>query len=197
MSAWRTKSGFTLVEVIAAVGAFTIAFLAGFAAIGTFMIRQDMNYQRTLAASAAMFLAEWHTNKVISSAAPRPDLIGTASGSALVIAWPKGSANLSNITFKGGDKNEMNSSTDHLFVFNQTSITDATGNTIDSSAFAYGMRDLIVSMPAAASTEASNLPPVRQVSFWFGSRADVLAASASSKTTVEFLGRYLIADPIP
>jgi prepilin-type N-terminal cleavage/methylation domain-containing protein len=46
-------NGFTLVEVVAALGAFAIAFLAGFAAIGALMIRQDINYRATVAASAA------------------------------------------------------------------------------------------------------------------------------------------------
>jgi type II secretory pathway pseudopilin PulG len=50
--------GFTLVEVVAALGAFAIAFLAGFAAIGALMIRQDINYRATVAASAAMLLIQ-------------------------------------------------------------------------------------------------------------------------------------------
>ena len=50
----RRRAGFTLVEIVAALGAFSIAFLSGFAAIGALMIRQDINYRCTVASSAAM-----------------------------------------------------------------------------------------------------------------------------------------------
>lgn len=56
MSDLHHNKGFTLVEIVAALGAFSIAFLSGFAAIGALMIRQDINYRSTVAASAAMIL---------------------------------------------------------------------------------------------------------------------------------------------
>jgi hypothetical protein len=52
----QARTGFTLVEIVAALGAFSIAFLAGFAAIGALMIRQDINYRSTVAGSAAILL---------------------------------------------------------------------------------------------------------------------------------------------
>jgi prepilin-type N-terminal cleavage/methylation domain-containing protein len=57
------RSGFTLVEIVAALGAFSIAFLAGFAAIGALMIRQDINYRATVAGSAAMMFLKKNDTK--------------------------------------------------------------------------------------------------------------------------------------
>lgn len=201
----RNRRAFTLIEVLAAVGAFTIAFLAGFAAIGTFMLRQDMNYQRTQAAAAAQFLAEWHTNKVIAAAGPpRPEFCspsGTASGatladSPLILAWAENLTNVrDNLKFKGGD---FVWTTDKVFVFNDN--CSVGGKTI--AAHGFGMRNLIVTvspvvLETAVPPETFGSIPFRQVSFWYGSRSDILALSGSAKTTVEFLGRYLIAEAIP
>lgn len=55
---------FTLVEIVAALGAFAIAFLSGFAAIGALMIRQDINYRSTVAASAAMLFVQKSVTEV-------------------------------------------------------------------------------------------------------------------------------------
>lgn len=201
MSVSLSKSGFTLIEVLAAVGAFTIAFLAGFATIGTFMIRQDMNYQRTQAAAAAQFLTEWHTNKVITAAAgSRPDFIGSASGAAasypLQMPWSKASNEVKTyVTYKGGD---MAKGTDELFIFSDDCTLGA--KTLKNHGF--GMRHLIVTVSppiseAQSGTETFGAITFRQISFWYGSKSDILALSASAKTTIEFLGRYMIAEPIP
>lgn len=217
----HSRRGFTLVEVLAAVGAFTIAFLAGFAAIGTFMLRQDHNFQRTQAAAAAMFLSEWHANWVTrpsataaaSGARPRfgdsdtpvPTAGFTASGSILKMIWKKDPALTSNykyITFRGGDGNSGPNvaKTDDLFIFNSGKIDDSQGipdNAIYMDELQYGFKDLIVSVSSSSSeTVGSYTFPVRQLTFWYGSPNDVSAASSSNKTTVEFLGRYMIMEPI-
>ena len=66
MSNLRLRA-FTLVEVVAALGAFSIAFLAGFAAIGSLMIRQDINYRATVAGSAAMLLLRNDTAPTVNT----------------------------------------------------------------------------------------------------------------------------------
>jgi prepilin-type N-terminal cleavage/methylation domain-containing protein len=48
------RRGFTLIEVIGAVAAFTIAFLAGSAAFARLLQQQNTTYHRTLAASAVV-----------------------------------------------------------------------------------------------------------------------------------------------
>jgi prepilin-type N-terminal cleavage/methylation domain-containing protein len=204
-----SNKGFTLIEVLAAVGAFTIAFLAGFAAIGTFMLKQDMNYQRTVAAGAAAFLSEWHANKTLQSTGASRPRFGdsdspipasfSASGSILKLAIKKGSSNLNHITFKGGDaRTPSDALLDDLFVFETGSVSDGNGNTVDLSSFGYDMENLIVTVSSSsAETVGSTTLPVRQVSFWYGSRSDVLSVSASSKTTVQFLGRYAIMESAP
>lgn len=50
----RARAGFTLIEVITALGVFTIAFLSGFAAIAVMMQQMQLVYRNTVAASAAM-----------------------------------------------------------------------------------------------------------------------------------------------
>ena len=51
--------GFTLIEVVAALGAFSLAFLTGFASVAALTVRQELNYQATVAASmASMLLAK-------------------------------------------------------------------------------------------------------------------------------------------
>ena len=49
----RPRTGFTLIEVVTALGVFTIAFLSGFAAIAVLMQQMQLSYRNTVAASAA------------------------------------------------------------------------------------------------------------------------------------------------
>jgi prepilin-type N-terminal cleavage/methylation domain-containing protein len=206
------RNGFTLIEVMAAVGAFTIAFLTGFAAIGTFMIKQDLNYQRTVAASAAMFLAKWHSDKVLAgTGGTRPVLVNatvansTASGPAtshpLKMLFPQSASQLTTasggvypITFKGGDFSRGN---DALYMFNSGATMTGAGSNSINTALRYDILNLVVSIAPTVNESVSggNNIPLTQVSFWYGTPADVQAASSTSLTTLQFLGRFIIADP--
>lgn len=202
MSAWGTKSGFTLIEVLAAVGAFTIAFLAGFAAIGTFMIKQDMNYQHTVAASTAMLLAEYHINQNNKAAGLGSDL--PTNLTPLLDAVPAG--NKPYITPKGGGISTWTGQ--NLYVFKTAVVNDGlpTATSLDlttNSPTGYDFTNLTISIPATATTATGGTSdidhkiPWRKISLWYGSPSDVVAAvDASHKTTIEFLGSYVIPDTL-
>ncbi|MCK6488407.1 MAG: hypothetical protein L6R48_08785 [Planctomycetes bacterium] len=192
---------------MASVGAFTIAFLAGFAAIGSFMIRQDMNYQRTVAAAAMMLIADRHAHATTQLTATGAAIVNDTSLRAICMG--SGSAThpylqyvtptLANITFKGGD---MNTANDKIFVFRSGLVSDdlmvdsASATAAISKVNLADYQNLIVTM-SVPQTESDSGISFCQVSFWYGYRDDFLAALPTPKTTVEFLGRYLMADRVP
>lgn len=165
------RRGFTLIEVIGAVAAFTIAFLAGSAAFARLLQQQNTTYHRTLAASAAMLLTDWHVDKNSPGA-------GDFIASTTDILDPVGS--VSNVQFKGEDY----AVGDAVRVFKPT----VTG--IDDQALAT-YRSLIITVSPASSPEADSTMEWRQVTFWQGHADNVLA---NKPTTLHFLARFLIPD---
>ncbi len=168
------RRGFTLIEVIGAVAAFTIAFLAGSAAFARLLQQQTTTYHRTLAASAAMLLTDWHVDKNCPGT-------GDFLTSTTDILDPAGS--VSNVEFKGEDY----SSGDAVRVF-KTSVAG-----IDDKALAT-YRSLIVTVSPAATPEADSTMEWRQVTFWQGRADNVLV---NKPTTLHFLARFLIPDRHP
>jgi type II secretory pathway pseudopilin PulG len=187
MFARRNKSAFTLIEVLAAVGAFTIAFLAGFAAIGTFMIKQDAAYQRTIAATAAMLLADQHLRYTGSLTAAQAALPASGSMTQRAIAGANpllvAASPTATITKRGGDF----VTGDKYFVFAAGTITDPTLNSAQFDLSEY--QALVITTSATVADTAGVYQT--QANFWYGSRDDILSNKA---TTIEFLGRYLLPD---
>lgn len=197
----HTHAGFTLVEVVAAMGAFTVAFLAGFAAIGTFMIRQDMNYQRTVASAAVMLIADRHAHHsaqlsaTSAAAATQSSLREICIGSSATHAYLQYvTPTMSKVRFKGGDMDKIN---DKIFVFRTGAIkdplmVDPVGSASPARVNLNDYQNIIVTM-SVPNTEADSGIDFTQVSLWYGYREDLIN---NVDTTVEFLGRFLVADRV-
>lgn len=212
MSRTAERSGFTLVEVIASIGIFAVAFLIGASAISSFMLKQEESFQRTVAASAAMLLVD-HCYRIgpPNATATGPNLTGGVSG----VLKPAHSTWWSKIRFKGGPKEAIGPS-DHCFVFDRSALTVSShptsagvnniavgGATINIAEY----KSIIVVISDARHVERHDtaLPASgttlfspegidwRRMTFWYGYAPDV---ENGNKTTVSFLGSYLYADGI-
>lgn len=120
MSRAPSRFAFTLVEVIASIGIFAIAFLVGASAISAFLLKQEENYQRTVASSAAMLIVDagYRENRLLchGGTATGPNLVSGGNGAlcGLLKAVPAGW--YSKTRFKGGPPNIIGSG-DYCFVF--------------------------------------------------------------------------------
>jgi len=79
----RSKNGFTLIEVIGAMAAFTIAFLAGVAAFTKLYQTSVINYQRTLAGIGAIMWAYNSTTTPANNPTYLPDIAAAKPPSTL------------------------------------------------------------------------------------------------------------------
>ncbi len=162
------RSGFTLVEVVAALGAFAIAFLSSFGAISALMLRQETSYRSTLAATAAMLVLGRAAHTPSGATYPSGDLrmnaglecvdITTALGTAINPAFladvsvnanrakdtTNGMQNITPIILKNGDQQTLLEAvpggTISAFTFNPTCLVD--GNTLNMS----GYRSLLLTV---------------------------------------------------
>ena len=172
MFAASSKRGFTLIEVVGACAAFTIAFLAGSAAFARLLQQQTVNYHRTLASAAAMLLADWHVD------AGSGAFLGNTS--PLLDAITPGPQ----VKFKGADY----ITGDSMYVFKPTvSLTSVYAS-------------LIITVSPQSAQETPNVPGEadekmtwRQLTFWYGSPNKV---QASGPCSVEYIGRYLVPDEV-
>jgi type II secretory pathway pseudopilin PulG len=182
------RHAFTLVEVLAAIGAFSLVFLSGTGAIAQLTRTQSTNYQRVVAGTAAMLLADWHATRATQQV-PQLDFATNTSSTVpdatrplrRILAPPA-------LRFVGGD----HGAGDAIYVFNPDIVTDgsaAPGTTqLDFTAY----RSLILSLsPPTPTPETDSGTYFRQLSFWQGSRSDLLAGRSM---TLHFVGRFLIAD---
>jgi hypothetical protein len=168
------RRAFTLIEVVGAMAAFTIAFLAGSAAFARLLQQQTVNYHRSLGSAAAMLLTDWHVdaNDADSFLDNTSDLAVNPSRPLLRLG-----AVGTKVRFRGADYH----SSDAVCVFNPSA------DNVDLKI--YG--SLIVTVSVASSREADSHLTWRQVTLWYGSAAGV---QANKPTSLEYVGRYLVPD---
>lgn len=164
-----SRRGFTLIEVIGAVAAFVIAFLAGSAAFARLLQQQSTSYHRTLAASAAMLLVDRHVDAITPGsgdfAAKNADILDTISP-------------VSNLQFQGDDYKAG----DDVYMFK----TAAGGYTADELK---SYRPLVLTVSADDAPETDSAIRWRQLSVWQGNPELV---AANKPATLHFLTRFLI-----
>jgi hypothetical protein len=202
-----SASAFSLVEILAAIMAFTLVFLAGFAGISRLMLTQDQNYARTVAASAVMLIADWHHRKQASGSAYSTSI--TNSGLGVITNDTSGlltvitNTNVANITWKGLDFawSSANSPavTDTFAVFNRhpsamppgTIGFSLAGPTETTSEY----DTLLVCISPPSSRESDSKLDFRQYSFWYAA-APIISGlrTGSDRNTLQLVGRYVIAD---
>lgn len=208
------ERGFTLIEVLASITAFTIVFLAGFGGIGKLLLTQDQNYARTLAASAAMLIADWHHHAQVAATDFTKSLVDTGTGvvsssstdtTHLLAQIPAG--NLGSIKWHGYDftwtgDNKPDTSKDQFYVFNATPSLSTPAISLDlnndhtKNPFTdYEYEMLLVCVSPASSKEGDSHVTFRQLSFWYGPPNILKDLRTASQTiTLELVGRFLIAD---
>jgi len=179
-----SRRAFTLVEVIGALAAFTIAFLSGSAAFARLLQQQTVNYHRSLGAAAAMLLTDWHadandTDDFLTNTAYEPaDPIATPPARPLQRLSGPGLAQ-----FKGGD---WQPATDRICVFLDR-VQDGPDPVIDLKLY----RGLIVTVSPPGTGESDSRIRWRQLTFWYGDRA---AVRDGKQVSLDFVGRYLVPD---
>lgn len=179
------RAGFSLIEVLAAIGLFSLMFLAAAGAVGSLTSAQSLNYQRAVSSAAVLLLADWHATRAVQET-PQQDFLAHASSATPSTTVPlRLLAVPPPLRFVGGE----HSPGDALLVFNPGTITDAAADGAQLSLESY--RRLVLTLSAPSVTEADSGAIFRQVSFWQGNRDDVLAGKTS---TVRFLARFLIPD---
>lgn len=181
----RRRAGFTLVEVLAAIGLFSLMFLAAAGAVGSLAAEQSLNYQRAVSGAAMLLLADWHATRAVQQT-PQLDFLTNASSSVPSTTMPLRLVAIPPaLRFVGGEHDPG----DAVLVFNPATITDTAADGAQLSLDAY--RRLVLTLSSPSIKEADSGTIFRQLSFWQGSRDDVLAGKAG---TVRFLARFLIAD---
>ena len=174
------RRGFTLVEVIGAVTAFTIAFLAGSAAFARLLQQQTVNYHRSLGSAAAMLLTDWHVDANNGN-----DLVtNIADGTPDPVVTSKPLYRLPSIGGQVRFKNADYVAGDDVCVFHAA----ASGHDLRL----YG--SLVVTISPPSAREADSLLTWRQMTMWYGSVEGVLN---NRSTSLEFVGRYLVPDTHP
>jgi type II secretory pathway pseudopilin PulG len=170
------RGGFTLAEVLAAVGIFTLVLLGSFVAIGRILDAQNMTYNKTKAATFAMMLSKMYMSKANASG---PDPVGTI---LTATTRPPGASD----SYIGGTTADRTGGTWYL-------PTDAS---TEPNCQSY--QDMLVYIGGSALE--SNLPGneslrYAQVSIWsIGIREDFSTATLNSANRrIRFLGRYVMA----
>lgn len=179
----RSRSGFTLIEILCAMGAFILVFLTGSGGLMRLMMTQTINQQRTVAASAAMLLADWHTTKSVAASGVNDfetDIDGTIAD---VIGGTGTVSTLTNVKWRGTKPD----STEKVYTF-KTSAAAGPYALADLNAY----QQLIFTVSTSAG-DASSMN-FQVVSFWYG---DPLSATTNTSDTFEFLGSYLMPDRKP
>lgn len=181
----KRRAGFTLVEVLAAIGLFSLMFLAAAGAVGSLASEQSLTYQRAVSGAAMLLLADWHTTRAVQQTPQQDFLTNAASASPSTTVPLRLLTTPPALRFVGGEHDPG----DALLVFNPGTVTDAAADGAQLSLDAY--RRLVLTLSAPSLKEADSGTIFRQLSFWQGSRDEVLAGKAG---TVRFLARFLIAD---
>jgi len=165
---------FTLIEVVGAMAAFTVAFLAGSAAFARLLQQQTVNYHRSLGSAAAMLLTDWHVDASNGSS-----FLDNTSNTAVDSTKPLlrlGTVG-AKVRFREADYHPG----DAVCVFNPSA------NNVDLKI--YG--SLIVTMSVPSRQEADSRLTWRQVTMWYGSATGV---QANQPASLEYVGRYLVPD---
>jgi len=181
-----SRAGFTLIEILASMGAFILVFLTGSAGLMRLMQTQTINQQRTVAASAALLLTDWHAtksplseNQFLNDITGAPTPIATMVG---VPSWP-GSSNTPNSIKWKGLRLDLIAPSGLLLYFMPTA-TSPTGEVLDLTAY----KDILFSV-SDQKTDWSSGMTFHAVSFWQGDPASTLPTSVD---TFYYLGTYII-----
>jgi type II secretory pathway pseudopilin PulG len=190
-----SRGGFTLIEILCAMGAFILVFLTGSGGLMRLMMTQTNNQQRTVAASAALLLADWHTSKYISAPASfltnisdvvDPTPTGTVAG--MTNNW---GATLSDK--KKHWRGELPDGSEKVYTF-KTSAAAGPYALADLAAY----QQIIVTVsdkPIDVSTaEPTTGMKFHVVTFWYG---DKTSAMTNISDRFEHLGSYLMPDEKP
>lgn len=183
MPSCRSSHAFTLVEVVGALAAFTIAFLAGSAAFARLLQQQTVNYHRSLGAAAAMLLTDWHCDAgdgddfLANTAYAPADVVGSPPIRPLQRLAGPGQAR-----FRGSDW----SAGDSVCVFLDQA-KDGPDEALDLRLY----RGLIVTVSRPGQPEADSRMRWRQLTFWYGDRQ---AVRDGKRVSLEYVGRYLVPD---
>jgi hypothetical protein len=174
----KNNLAFTLVEIVAALGAFSIAFLAGFAAIGALMIRQDINYRHTVAASMATLLlkdsADWNKSKL--NATTLGTLYKTEPNNGMVKGCKfRGYPIQINATTVSIPLDSSNTDVPIYYLKDKADLPAGFDFEEYRPILVTKLKDIVASNPQA-------------LAFWYGA-PDVVAVDQS--TTLDFLGAYI------
>lgn len=184
----RPDRGFSLIEVIIATGAFVTVFLAGTSGFMRMWMRQEMVQQGTLAAAAAITVADWHATQVLAAPAARPAFADSLAGvQGLADDTGRTIVDLPGVDWRGPPP----APGDRIYRF-KASATPASGTAIDLGAYAR----LVMTVSAAASSGGMDF---RIVAFWVCSPDDLVAATSATPRRVpaEHAGHVLMPDRLP
>lgn len=183
----RNRSGFSLIEILVAMGAFILVFLTGSGGLMRLMMQQTNNQQSTIAASAAMMLADWHATIALAALPTIKDIPTTLTTGSNIIATvsPCTTASIkASVKFKGSAPD----SGETFYTFKSTAVWPNTTPTIDLSA--YGNLCFSLTPAAAGSTGSMKF---RVITFWYGDPTSISTATVVADTFV-FVGRYLLPE---
>lgn len=191
----RNRSGFSLIEILVAMGAFILVFLTGSGGLMRLMMQQTNNQQSAVAASAAMLIADWHATLAMADlsttamAFKRVDQTITDSTYKLAQYTGHIASDLSAIKFKGAKPESV----DEFYYFNQSGLVRYPGRTTaELSLTSY--RNLVFSLSTASAvvgTSGTGTSKFRVATFWYG---DYQSAVTPVADTYVFVGRYLIPE---
>ena len=170
------KSGFTLIEILAAMGAFILVFLAGSAGLMRLMQTQTLNQQRTVAASAAMLLADWHASKSPHS---EDDAINDIYGAGNLLQTVCVPAAMPAVKWRGATVGMQ-----MVSYFNPSVVGPP--YSLDLTAY----KNIIVTVPFSSQLEVATGMYFQKVNFWYGDQASLFPANVPD--TFYFLGSYHI-----
>lgn len=194
------RSGFTLIEVLAAMGAFLLVFLTGSGGLMRLMQAQTANQQRAIAASAAMLLADWHST--VSAGSPHAfesDIYD--AGNTHTIANPSTYTvgTLTNIRFRGATPDPA----EHVYTFPLTTSIYPAAKVGTAGHFAQPAPTLPLKLDAYQQLVFTVTPSIQEpgsgmkfqvVTFWYG---DPSSAISNGSDTFLFLASYLMPDQKP
>lgn len=170
--------GFTLIEVVVSIGVFSLILVGGFAAVGSMLNVQRDIYQRTVAASLVMALADWRRTEDAALRAnwKNSHILDVA------VQTPEPTT-----VFVGGIPADI----PPTFVANNwfTVTTDATDSLTMYNLTAYSDLIVYIGPPVADSFSYHCL-----VTVWQGTGYEFTDTTLKPARRLRFLGRYVMPD---
>jgi type II secretory pathway pseudopilin PulG len=192
-----SRSGFTLIEILCAMGAFILVFLTGSGGLMRLMMTQTTNQQRTVAASAALLLADWHAAKSVAVAPAASNFetnvldfathnVTYPTVSSLTSMWPA-----SDTDKKKFWRGPLPHGTENIYTFmTSTALLGAPyAATLDLAAY----QQIIFTITTPSTADATGMK-FHVVTFWYG---DPVSTTTNIADRFEFLGSYLMPDRAP